>query len=184
MRLSTSRAAASAASLPATCRSSSSPSIWATVARARRWRTSAVLLPIGRLRVRTAGAGRHIERFAVLGFDTGGAIAQVAAAAHPDRINRLALMSCDAFEHFPPRLIKPFQWAATEPPTAYNTPRRSSNAPTATARFTASVTDVAARHQEQSAPVPDRNDAPSTANAHVRPTGQAREHGCRPAQTP
>jgi len=54
----------------------------------------------------------HIERFAVLGFDTGGAIAQVATAAHPDRINRLALMSCDAFEHFPPMLIKPFQWAA------------------------------------------------------------------------
>ncbi len=53
-----------------------------------------------------------IERFALLGFDTGGAVAQVATASNPDRIDRLALMSCDAFEHFPPALIKPFQWAA------------------------------------------------------------------------
>jgi len=53
-----------------------------------------------------------IERFAVLGFDTGGAVAQIAAASRPDRIDRLALMSCDAFEHFPPPMVKPFQWAA------------------------------------------------------------------------
>jgi pimeloyl-ACP methyl ester carboxylesterase len=53
-----------------------------------------------------------IEQFALLGFDTGGAVAQMAAAARPERITRLALMSCDAFEHFPPPMIKPFQWAA------------------------------------------------------------------------
>jgi pimeloyl-ACP methyl ester carboxylesterase len=57
-----------------------------------------------------------LERFSILGFDTGGAIAQVATAAQPDRIERLALMSCDAFENYPPRLIKPFQWAARWPP--------------------------------------------------------------------
>jgi pimeloyl-ACP methyl ester carboxylesterase len=53
-----------------------------------------------------------IDRFSVLGFDTGGAISQVAAASRPERIERLALMSCDAFEHYPPMLIKPFKWAA------------------------------------------------------------------------
>lgn len=53
-----------------------------------------------------------IDRFSVLGFDTGGAISQVAAASRPERIERLALMSCDAFEHYPPLLIKPFKWAA------------------------------------------------------------------------
>jgi pimeloyl-ACP methyl ester carboxylesterase len=53
-----------------------------------------------------------IERFAMVGFDTGGAVAQVATASRPDRIDRLALMSCDAFEHFPPAMIKPFKWAA------------------------------------------------------------------------
>jgi pimeloyl-ACP methyl ester carboxylesterase len=58
-----------------------------------------------------------IDRFAVVGFDTGGAIAQVATAMHPERIDRLALMSCDAFEHFPPLVIKPIQWAATWRPS-------------------------------------------------------------------
>ncbi len=53
-----------------------------------------------------------IERFSILGFDTGGAVSQVAAAARPERIERLALMSCDAFEHFPPLMIRPFTWAA------------------------------------------------------------------------
>lgn len=53
-----------------------------------------------------------IDRFSVVGFDTGGAISQVAAADRPERIERLALMSCDAFEHYPPPLIKPFKWAA------------------------------------------------------------------------
>ena len=52
-----------------------------------------------------------IDRFALLGFDTGGALAQVATASNFARIDRLALMSCDAFEHFPPALIRPFQWA-------------------------------------------------------------------------
>lgn len=54
----------------------------------------------------------EIDRFALLGFDTGGAVAQMATAANPERVDRLALMSCDAFEHFPPILIRPFQWAA------------------------------------------------------------------------
>jgi pimeloyl-ACP methyl ester carboxylesterase len=53
-----------------------------------------------------------IDKFSLLGFDTGGAVAQVATAMRPERIERLALMSCDAFEHFPPPLIKPFKWAA------------------------------------------------------------------------
>jgi len=52
-----------------------------------------------------------VDRFAIVGFDTGGAVSQIAAASRPDRIDRLALMSCDAFEHFPPPLIKPFKWA-------------------------------------------------------------------------
>ena len=53
-----------------------------------------------------------VKQFAIMGFDTGGALAQVATASNFDRVDRLALMSCDAFEHFPPALIRPFQWAA------------------------------------------------------------------------
>jgi pimeloyl-ACP methyl ester carboxylesterase len=38
----------------------------------------------------------------VVGSDSGGAIAQVHAAHHPERLARLILMPCDAFEHVPP----------------------------------------------------------------------------------
>lgn len=50
-----------------------------------------------------------IERAAVVGSDTGGAIAQLFAARHPDRLTGLALLSCDAFDHFPPTLLKPMR---------------------------------------------------------------------------
>jgi len=53
-----------------------------------------------------------VDRFALLGFDTGGAVSQVATARRPDRVSRLALMSCDAFQHFPPPRLRPFVWAA------------------------------------------------------------------------
>ena len=36
------------------------------------------------------------------GNDSGGALAQLVAADHPERVGRLALISCDAFEGFPP----------------------------------------------------------------------------------
>jgi pimeloyl-ACP methyl ester carboxylesterase len=51
-------------------------------------------------------------RFSLIGFDTGGAVAQIAAASRPERIERLLLMSCDAFENFPPPIIAPLTWAA------------------------------------------------------------------------
>jgi pimeloyl-ACP methyl ester carboxylesterase len=57
-----------------------------------------------------------VQRFSIIGFDTGGAISQVAVAAQPERFDRLALMSCDAFEHYPPLLIKPIKWAASWSP--------------------------------------------------------------------
>jgi pimeloyl-ACP methyl ester carboxylesterase len=38
----------------------------------------------------------------VVGSDSGGAIAQLVAANHPDRVARLVLTPCDAFEHVPP----------------------------------------------------------------------------------
>jgi pimeloyl-ACP methyl ester carboxylesterase len=38
----------------------------------------------------------------LVGSDTGGAIAQIVATTHPERLGALVLTSCDAFEHFPP----------------------------------------------------------------------------------
>jgi pimeloyl-ACP methyl ester carboxylesterase len=48
--------------------------------------------------------------------DTGGAISQITAANHPERIGRLVLTNCDAFENFLPPAFRPMQWAARVPP--------------------------------------------------------------------
>ncbi|HEX7132398.1 MAG TPA: alpha/beta hydrolase [Iamia sp.] len=51
--------------------------------------------------------GLGIDRAAVIGSDTGGAISQIFAARHPDRLSGLVLLSCDALDHFPPTILKP-----------------------------------------------------------------------------
>lgn len=51
--------------------------------------------------------GLGLETAVLVGNDTGGALAQIAAAAHPHRVEGLVLTGCDAFEHFPPPLIRP-----------------------------------------------------------------------------
>lgn len=60
--------------------------------------------------------GLGIERAVLLGNDTGGALAQIAAAAHPDRCAGIVLAGCDAFAHFPPPrlrpLLAPARWSA------------------------------------------------------------------------
>jgi pimeloyl-ACP methyl ester carboxylesterase len=43
-----------------------------------------------------------LDNVAIVANDTGGAVAQVLVGCHPDRIARLVLTSCDAFEKFPP----------------------------------------------------------------------------------
>ncbi len=43
----------------------------------------------------------------LVGNDTGGALTQIAAATHPERVSALVLAGCDAFEHFPPPLLRP-----------------------------------------------------------------------------
>ena len=43
-----------------------------------------------------------LEEVAVVANDTGGAVAQWLVGHHPERIGRLVLTSCDAFEKFPP----------------------------------------------------------------------------------
>jgi pimeloyl-ACP methyl ester carboxylesterase len=43
----------------------------------------------------------------LVGNDTGGALCQLVAANHPERLGRLVLVNCDAFENFPPPAFKP-----------------------------------------------------------------------------
>jgi pimeloyl-ACP methyl ester carboxylesterase len=43
-----------------------------------------------------------LDEVTIVANDTGGAVAQALAGRHPERIARLVLTSCDAFEKFPP----------------------------------------------------------------------------------
>jgi pimeloyl-ACP methyl ester carboxylesterase len=49
-----------------------------------------------------------LDQVDVVANDTGGAVAQVFAARHPERIRTLTLTNCDVHENFPPELFKPF----------------------------------------------------------------------------
>lgn len=51
----------------------------------------------------------------LVGNDSGGAICQGVIARHPERVGRLVLTNCDAFENFPPALLKPLVPAARVP---------------------------------------------------------------------
>ncbi|RXK49421.1 alpha/beta fold hydrolase [Halorientalis pallida] len=56
-----------------------------------------------------------VERVTLVGNDTGGAICQVFLAAYPERVERLVLTNCDAFDNFPPIQALPFVWGARIP---------------------------------------------------------------------
>jgi pimeloyl-ACP methyl ester carboxylesterase len=69
-----------------------------------------------------AGVGELIEKLSLenvvlVGNDTGGVIAQIVATTAPARLGALVLTSCDAFEHFPPPILRPFIAAARFAPT-------------------------------------------------------------------
>jgi pimeloyl-ACP methyl ester carboxylesterase len=56
-----------------------------------------------------------LERAVVVGNDTGGAVAQLFAVRHPERVAALVLTPCDAFENFLPPLLRYTQVAARIP---------------------------------------------------------------------
>ena len=47
-----------------------------------------------------------LENVTLVGNDTGGAISQIVATRRPERIGRLVLTPCDAFDNFPPTIFK------------------------------------------------------------------------------
>jgi pimeloyl-ACP methyl ester carboxylesterase len=53
-----------------------------------------------------------LQDVTLVASDTGGAIAQLLLAEQPDRVARLVLTPCDAFENFFPPLFRPLQYAA------------------------------------------------------------------------
>lgn len=57
----------------------------------------------------------ELDTVTLVGNDTGGALCQIVAAEHPERISRMVLTSCDMYERFPPPLFKPLLVAGLLP---------------------------------------------------------------------
>ena len=49
-----------------------------------------------------------IDRVDLVGNDSGGGIAQIFAATHPERVRSLTLTNCDTHDNWPPEAFKPF----------------------------------------------------------------------------
>ncbi len=47
--------------------------------------------------------------------DTGGAFTQIAITEHPERVSRLVLTNCDAYDNFLPLALRAFEWFAFVP---------------------------------------------------------------------
>jgi len=56
-----------------------------------------------------------LEGVTLVGNDTGGALCQLVAIHHPERLGRLVLTPCDAYENFLPPAFRPLQAAARIP---------------------------------------------------------------------
>jgi len=56
-----------------------------------------------------------LSEVTVVANDTGGAVSQALVGRYPERIGRLVLTSCDAFENFPPKAVAYLPWLARVP---------------------------------------------------------------------
>jgi pimeloyl-ACP methyl ester carboxylesterase len=56
-----------------------------------------------------------LSEVTVVANDTGGAVSQALVVRHPERVGRLVLTSCDAFENFPPKAVAYLPWLARVP---------------------------------------------------------------------
>jgi pimeloyl-ACP methyl ester carboxylesterase len=60
-------------------------------------------------------AALDLREATLVGNDTGGALCQMVAAHHPERVSALVLTSCDAFDNFPPAAFQPMVWGSRVP---------------------------------------------------------------------
>jgi pimeloyl-ACP methyl ester carboxylesterase len=56
-----------------------------------------------------------LEKVTLVGNDSGGAISQLVATTYPERVGRLVLTNCDAYDNFPPKLFAYLKPAVTIP---------------------------------------------------------------------
>lgn len=78
-------------------------------------------------------AALDLEDVVLVGNDTGGVVTQLVAVHHPERLGALVLTSCDAFEHFPPPILKPVIMAAKSK-AVFKTAMQTMRAPVARKR--------------------------------------------------
>jgi pimeloyl-ACP methyl ester carboxylesterase len=57
----------------------------------------------------------NVDQVTLVGNDTGGAVSQIVATRHPERVGRLVLTPCDMFDNFLPPIFQPLQWLAHVP---------------------------------------------------------------------
>jgi pimeloyl-ACP methyl ester carboxylesterase len=70
-------------------------------------RSDADLSPVGVAElIADAIEALGLEDVTLVGNDTGGALSQIVATRRPERLGRLVLTSCDAFDNFPPGIFK------------------------------------------------------------------------------
>jgi pimeloyl-ACP methyl ester carboxylesterase len=60
-------------------------------------------------------AALELKNVTLVGNDTGGALCQLVAVEHPERLARLVLTPCDAYENFLPPAFRPLQSLARVP---------------------------------------------------------------------
>jgi pimeloyl-ACP methyl ester carboxylesterase len=60
-------------------------------------------------------AALDLEDVTLVGNDSGGALCQLVATRHPERVGRVVLTDCDAFDNFPPKLFRYLEWVAKVP---------------------------------------------------------------------
>jgi pimeloyl-ACP methyl ester carboxylesterase len=72
-------------------------------------------------------AALDLDAVTLVGNDTGGGLSQLVVVRHPERIGRLVLTDCDAFENFPPKAFRGLVAAAKVPGalTAMLTPMKA-----------------------------------------------------------
>ena len=61
----------------------------------------------------------ELENVTLVGNDTGGALCQLVAVDHPERLARLVLTPCDAYENFLPPAFRPLQALARVPGSVF-----------------------------------------------------------------
>ena len=60
-------------------------------------------------------AALELEDVTLVGNDSGGALSQLVVTRHPERVGRLVLTPCDAFDNFPPKMFRYLGLAAKVP---------------------------------------------------------------------